>query len=223
MKKRILICGLLSIFILLGVLYACKKVEEDRPNSANGLNSTQLVSSTQSAQKSAGIVTYYSKNHGDTVYKMMLTTDENGMVSIDRTIFTTSRPDTFRVRAYFGEGVSFTGYTFNPDSNRYYGDTIKVKAPIGKTYYVIPFMPGKNPESRTNAGVPIEYYCQCGCLNSEICAWCFMNGEGPSAECAGVCDLCDLIANCPDMISSGKVSHIGGVVVIDANGVDVIN
>lgn len=216
MKKRILIGTLLGITALLGVFYACKKNEE------TSVSKTEFVAATQSSQRTSGRIIYYSKNEGDTVYKMVLTTNESGIVSVERSIYNTNRTDTFKVKVYY-DNVELTGFVFNPDSNLYYADTIKIKVPINKTYYVIPFNPTKMPEERFNSNGVIEYYCQCGCISSAVCDYCVQNGNGASSSCPSVCDICNLVASCGDLISTGKVSKVGGMVLIEANGVNVVN
>lgn len=210
---------LAGIAVLLVILYACTKTED------SVFKSTKFESPAKTAQRSAGSITYYSKDSLGTVYKMVLSTDANGIVDIDRSVYNTNEPDTFKVRVYTGEGVNFIGYTFNVDSNQYYGDTLKIEIPPAKTYYVIPFIPGFDPQERPGTGGDGggSMYCQCGCFEQFLC--CMENGEVlSSADCVGICDYCIAVSDmCPGVLGWSKVENVGGFVVIDANGVNVLN
>jgi hypothetical protein len=119
--------------------------------------------------------------------------------------------------------VDFSGLTFNPDSSRYEGDTIKVFVPNGKTYYVIPFIIGIDPEARPNGG-GLSCYCQCACSDYK-CEW-PCEGVGPSDEalsCWGLCELCYFESDgCPGSVGWSRVSNVGGFAIIEANGVNVV-
>jgi hypothetical protein len=221
--KKIIFGTLLSTTGLLAILYSCKKNESD--SNQQNTPTVELESSTKTAQRSQGVVTYYSKDKDDIVYKMVLTTDAGGIVDIDRSVYSTNRPDTFKVRVYAGEDVVFAGFTWNSTNSRYEGDTIRVTVPTGKTYYAIPFMPGEDPEERPQHGTA-TMFCECGCASDMDGFCCIANGEndGGCIECIGLCDQCAGVSDgCPGVPPFGKINIVGGFAIIDANGVNVTN
>lgn len=213
--------------MLVSVFYACKKTDDSTaaPGTANG---GVTLAEDPTSQRSAGTVTYYSKNGGDTVYQMVLTTDANGIVDIDRTIYSTTQPENYGIKIWMAEDVVRSSHWLNVpfakavglDTTSLFADSVHVDPPQDHTYYVIPFRPGTTPQTLRKRAT---FYCQCGCID---CAQykefaCLQNGGPTSDECAGLCDYCKaIVTGCPTTL---VVPDVGGVVIIDANGFSVSN
>ena len=202
-----------------GVFIACKK---NSPSS--GINPEESITQTEETkalQRFVGEQIYYSKNHGDTVYKMVLTGNSGGNININRSVYSTTRPDTIKTLFIVESGISYTGLNSSLE-----GDTVIVSLDASLNYYTIPFEPGTSTDLEDGGGA-IEVYCQATCNDAEPppCGLKgFFNGTGGiNLYCAGFCKCqivtCTLGNNNP----AEKIGKHGGAVLVEAASISVTN
>lgn len=206
---------------MIGVFYACKKESETTAKSTTATNNANHTS----GQRFEGTKTYYSKNHvtGDTVYKMVVT-GSAGNMTIDRSIYPTNRPDTFRVLSFIDPSLNYTRVPMQGDTTKV--DSIIVAGPsVGQTYYYIPFQPGQpiiGPLNNQNGDGGLVYDCApmgpcvaqdgCGLNNNPIL-------EGSYCCCCEDCWV--TIKLPPDFPGKSKLFPRAGSVLIEASSINV--
>lgn len=223
MKQKLVYGAVLCAAIVTGVFYACKKENEGVPRMpATG------VQGSSSARSFDGLNTFYSKTYGDTVYKMTIDRSASGEIYIDRSVYQTDRPDTFKVLQYIDPDINYTKVYIPNDTVHI--DSIIVPPPTatsGRSHFYIPFQPGgQTVEQKGNhSGGDLVYDCvpMGACPANTMCTLIPNIFGGLAYFCWG-CDHCWVTVNLPrDFPSGSKVILNGGGILIEGTKVHLEN
>ncbi|PBQ32153.1 hypothetical protein CNR22_10335 [Sphingobacteriaceae bacterium] len=225
MKKKIVIGLLVGVVSVASVLFSCKKETEEKVVTSKAIEQNE---SFEVASRLMGSKVYYSKNKAGTVYKLVVTGSAEGTLSVDRSVYRTTRPDTIKKRIFFSPEVHYTGLQLQPDGN-YKGKAATITIPNGKKYYYIPFTPGLP----THEGRPVEggYEVVCySCCDQSLTDWTydcavFGNTKECCADCMSLkCDDCEVICYWnPGKASPFRVYNDGGGLIIEGESVNIVH
>jgi uncharacterized protein (UPF0333 family) len=228
MKTKILIGGFICAAAIIGIFYACKKNETDK-------NPTQVASATNSNQTHAGQLTnarfsgtkyFYSKDDNGTVWKMQITGNTSGDMTVTRSTYSTTQPDTIPTKIFIeqesGNGITIGGLDATGTMT---ASTATISCSSTHTYYVIPFKGGETPVEIVNGGTgDIDVYCQLICSNGN----CTLKGFFTMVSTVLYCDtdcICELVStgcgSSPSGSTTNYVSPWGGYVLIEVNSLTV--
>lgn len=220
MKRKLFYGTLLCAAIVSSVFYACKKgTDPAAPISpAGALN--------QSARLATETTVAYSKDENNVVYKMSLRGDADGNMTVDRSIYVTTRPDTISRLTFIETGIPRTGLTMVNDTMR--GDSLVVARPVEGSrdrYFYIPFQPGSETVTLhpVLGGNGLLYDCApMFCPKNSICD---LMQWGTGYFCGSTsCNSCwTAVKMVPGPYSPGIIISNAGSVLIIASSLHVTN
>lgn len=216
----------ITFLVLLFVFYACKK------EGASDLSVTEPSNNTTSVPtglaRGTGTETVFSTDSAGVVYKMVLTWNSSGVVTVDRSVVTTGYPTDIHEFYYVEDGITTTTVNAGTSGGK---DTIKLTLEPGTTYYLINFMP------TTSGGYQVYSYPSGGNANLCCCdiqcsgtagGWgskCEKKTNKKGTYCAG-CRSCG-IESCIYDPASGLDTPVripsGGVYLVEATGITIIH
>lgn len=220
MKRKFIYGTLTGVVIVLSMLYACKKDHENNP--ANPLSG---AGDPLAASRLVGTKTYYSKNRGDTVYKMVLTGFPTGRVTVDRSIYVTDRPDTIQSLHFIEAGINYEEILSPEDNTKIDSVVVSLPADAPEPYYYIPFQPGSDTICLKPIGGPNSLTYSCDKRFCPPNTECILAPFYPSYFCGSTdCGDCWLIVRLPaGFPGTHLIRYKAGSVIIPATQLNVIN
>lgn len=229
MKTKKMIGGLfVAAAITVGIFYACKK-----PGGKTQTTTEQnelIAQSSSSTDRSTGTQTYYSKDSAGTYYKIILTWNSAGNVSVNRSIVTSGYPAGTQTWYRVENGISMTKVDLDPSTPNEI-DTLKLNLNIAKQYFIISFKPNsaggyiRYPLGRSiRGGNNALAYCQCQTIAGGECK---LNQEGNSFYCTKkTCEKCNIVSSgCPTSYYVGISAYLlpkFGCIAVEASGITIV-